>query len=439
MARSDLFCHIQALPLANTHSHLRSEADWTFQAGDPINDLIGHYLDDDLLSAGMVPSDLELIHQTDHAVERRWESLREYWHRVEHTGYGEPVRHVIRELLGADGLDLAALRAMANRCAGFHEAGQRTSLLRDMGRMLYVQIDPLGAPSPRWTCMVDDGDPVFFLYDLSWVMLASGQVDFGLLGAWSGREIRGLADLEGAYETIFEREAGCAIAVKTQHAYRRTLAWVERDEAEVVRALDHLMRSADHPDPEAQQVLGDWSLAQACRLCAVHDLPLKIHTGYAAGNGPMELDNFRPSHLCGLLDRYRETRFVLMHGGLPYTGEFLSIIKHFPHCFGDLCWAWSVDPLATSRLVMQAVQSVPSNKLFGFGDDTYTPIQALGYSLQARHRLADTMQTMVDERRLSERDAMRWVEGVMHQNQARVFDIDGTRQNIQQRLGETRL
>ena len=48
---------------------------------------------------------------------------------------------------------------------------------------------------------------------------------------------------------------------------------------------------------------------------------MKIHTGYKAGYGYMDLDPVRPSHLCQLVAQHPQTKFVLFHGGFPWVGE----------------------------------------------------------------------------------------------------------------------
>jgi uncharacterized protein len=49
-----------------------------------------------------------------------------------------------------------------------------------------------------------------------------------------------------------------------------------------------------------------------------------------------------PGNLCPLLARYPDARFVLMHIAYPYSDELVSIAKHYPNVWVDLCWAWSV-------------------------------------------------------------------------------------------------
>jgi uncharacterized protein len=50
-------------------------------------------------------------------------------------------------------------------------------------------------------------------------------------------------------------------------------------------------------------------------------------------------DTIKPGHLCGLLERYPDARFVLMHIAYPYDPELAAIAKHYCNVYVDLCWA----------------------------------------------------------------------------------------------------
>ena len=53
----------------------------------------------------------------------------------------------------------------------------------------------------------------------------------------TGLDVSCVDELRAVIGGVFERYAACAIAVKTQHAYFRTLAWTERSDDEASRAL----------------------------------------------------------------------------------------------------------------------------------------------------------------------------------------------------------
>src|SRR6185295_4480370 len=107
---------------------------------------------------------------------------------------------------------------------------------------------------------------------------------------------------------IFTKYGACAIAVKSQHAYVRTLLWRERTDGEVEPILQKLLDGKPLSTEETLG-LGDWCLARGVELAIQHNLPFKIHTGYYAGNNRMPVERIKPGHLCDLLTHYPDARF----------------------------------------------------------------------------------------------------------------------------------
>ena len=219
--------------------------------------------------------------------------------------------------------------------------------------------------------------------------------------------------------------AGCAIAMKAPHAYDRTLQWVERDDGDAERCLQAALKNPDDLDEAANLCLGDWCLDQGCLLAAEYNLPFKIHTGYLAGNY-----RIKAGHLCPLLIKHSDTRFVLMHIAYPYSDELIALAKHFHNVWADLCWAWSINPYAGAEFVRRFIHAAPLNKLFGFGGDTQWPTSALAYSLQARKWLTKALSAKVADGELTEAEAMEVATCLLRENQLACFDLAGTRQAI---------
>jgi hypothetical protein len=58
----------------------------------------------------------------------------------------------------------------------------------------------------------------------------------------TGIEVTSLKSYRRAMETVFKKYGKTAIAVKTQHAYNRTLAWKLRTDSEAEAVLQKLLR-----------------------------------------------------------------------------------------------------------------------------------------------------------------------------------------------------
>jgi predicted TIM-barrel fold metal-dependent hydrolase len=314
--------------------------------------------------------------------------------------------------------------------AALRQPGERLRLMRDVARLDHVQTDDFVR-----SCLPDASGPDFFFYDISWRNFCTGMPDLDAIAQETGTEVTDLASLKHTMQRIFEVNAPFAIAVKTQHAYDRTLQWRAREDGEAERALAHYLRDPQNISEADALCLGDWSLARGVELCIEHDLPLKIHTGYYAGHSRMPVSRIASGHLAPLLARYAEARFVLMHIAYPYSEELVALAKHYPNVYADLCWAWSIDPFSAAFFVRRFIHAAPANKLFAFGGDTSWPTAAVAYAHQARQWLTRALQAEVDEGLLTEAEAIRLASRLMTENQHACFRVAEKQQSNLRRAG----
>ena len=447
VTQTDLHLEISSLALVDTHEHLLPEDEWAGdnakqierikEAGesawgdarpDILQDLFMNYVPSDLKVAGATKEAMQrLFDPAAGDLEARFSGIRDAWEATQHTGYGEAVRLIAREVYDLDSITPEGLEAAQRRLEELRRPGERLRLLRDVAGLDHVQIDDF-----RWACEPDASGPDFFLYDLSWADFARGDIKVEEIQLETGIQVSRLDDLREALAAIFQRYAPCAIAVKAQHAYMRTLRWEERSDEEAGRALAAVLAGSE--EEATLLALGDWCWARGVELAVEYNLPFKLHTGHHAGTGQMPIDWVRAGNLCPLLARYPEARFVLMHTSYPYSDELVSIAKHYPNVWVDLCWAWSIDPYSSADFVRRFLHAVPSNKLFGFGGDIFWPTAAVAYSIQARRGLQRALEAEIAEGDLTEADAITIARRLMRDNQYACFDIAGTRAAIRAQL-----
>ncbi len=422
---------IQATRLSDTHEHLPREPEFLAGGPDVLRDLFDNYVTADLVVAGAsVEAVARLVDPSDPDLRARFAGVQAAWQRCQHTGYGEAVRLIARRVYDLEEITPEGLEAAQPRAAVLHRPGERLRLLRDLAGLDHVQVDDF-----RWDCPPDPSGPDFFLYDLSWADLCDGRVDAPAIEREVGIAVETLGDLRAALAAIFAKHGARAIAVKAQHAYRRTLLWRERADADAEPALRKHLAGAPLADDE-RLCLGDWCWARGVELAIEHNLPFKIHTGYYAGHSAMPVDRIRGGHLCALLARYPRARFVLMHIAYPYSDELVALAKHYPNVYVDLCWAWSIDPWSARDFVRRMIHAVPANKLFAFGGDAWQPAAAVAYAMQARQWLTRALQAEVDDRLLTERQAVALATRLMRTNQEECFDLAGTRAAIRATAGD---
>lgn len=422
---TDLEDFIQTTPMVDTHEHLRKEHEFVGNGPDILNSLFDWYTIADLVSAGASAEAIaRLTKQDDPDLRARFAGIRPAWEACQFTGYGEGVRWVARSIFGIDEITSESIERAADAARLMHKPGERLRILRDVANLDHVQVDDFTVSVAK-----DASGPDFFLYDISWAHWTNGRVRAADVLELSGIEPKDTATLRDAFEAVFARYAPLAIAVKTQHAYDRTLIWRARDTADVEPVLQKSLRGEALTEAESL-CLGDWCLGCAAELAARHNLPIKIHTGYYAGNNRMPMDRIHASHLTALLAAYPQTRFVLMHTAYPFGGEVIALAKHFANVYADMCWAWSIDPHSSEAFVRQYLHAVPSNKLFVFGGDVGWPYASAAYAWQARRGLTRALQAEIDAGFVTESQAIVLARRWMRDNAYACFDVARARAEI---------
>jgi predicted TIM-barrel fold metal-dependent hydrolase len=419
---TDLALHLEQIRVVDTHEHLWSAERWRTQpAFDVLRDLMPHYVQCDLISAGAPRQDVLDLERGDLDPADRWSRIEPWFEHIRHTGYGEAVLLHARHIYGMDAITPRGLHDAAGRLAELRRPGMRLAILRDMARFDHVQIDAF-----QLQVEPDPEEAGFFLYDLRWADLCRGRIDFALLAQMSGVTVVNLTTLAAAMRALVERSGPRAIALKAQHAYDRTLKWQARSDADAERALQSiLVTPPNNLDPQACLCLGDWCWARGVELAVEFSLPFKMHTGYLTSNGYMDLAPIDPALLTPLLRAYPDARFVLMHAGYPHGAGLVALAKHFRNVYVDLCWAWAIDPRQCSQLVRSFLHAAPANKLLGFGGDCFLPTVACAYGLQMRQWLTRTLEAAVRDGDLAEPHAMQLATRMLRDNALALFDVAG--------------
>lgn len=428
--------HIANVSVIDTHTHLAGDYAWEGpDAPDILSDLFGWYSSSDLSIAGASPDAVvRLQDSSDEDLEGRFAGVADAWHMAQFTGYGEAVRIAARDFYEIEELSEATVRTGQKRLQAWQRKGGCVALLRDRAKLDHVQpdlgIDVIDLPRTSAT---------FILRDLSFVKFASGLIDDPVIAEASGVTVRNLATLKQAMEALFARCAPRSIALKSQHAYVRTLAWQERTDAEAERGVQVVLGGgpeSNNPQSEARLCLGDWCLARGVELASAYQLPIKLHTGYLAETGQsgtyMPVDRLRAGHLAPLLMEYPNARFVLMHIAYPYSDELIALAKHFGNVSVDLCWAWAINPYASKDFFRRFLHAVPINKLFAFGDDAATPSMAYAYAVQMRRWLTRALEEEVADGSMTTRQAIDSATRLLRGNQLACFDVDGRQRAVRE-------
>ncbi len=415
---------VDTTPFVDTHEHLieeRHRLTGTSHAHVPCDDwalLLNHYLNSDLLVAGMPRDAHNKLFSKDVNPIQKWDILKPYWPAVKNTGYGQAVRLAIRGLYQVEELSDRTIKQVQIGYEKTRRPGFYRHILGDLANIESCQVNGLDGPCGK-TDM-----PGFLMQDLSIVGMFAGP-DITGLAAPTGIQPACLADWHGVIDWWFSKYGRTAVAVKSQNAYSRDIDYEQVSAGDVETVFKKRLKQ-DPLTSQERKALEDHLFWYAVGKATEYDLPVKLHTGYYAGQDHMPIERLlhNPGSASDLCRRSPKTRFVFMHICYPYYEALLAVAKHYSNAYIDMCWSWIINPVSAREFLEKALVTVPSNKILTFGGDYIAVEPVLGHAQIARQGITLALQALVGDRWLTQSDALALVGPLMRENAHQIFNLD---------------
>ncbi len=409
-------------PLIDTHEHLLEEKERLAAShprvqADDWSLLLNHYLNSDLLVAGMPKASYDKFFAKDTDPVEKWRYIEPSWPAVKNTGYGQAVRITMQQLYEVEDLSAATVKKVQAAYEQTRRAGFYRRILCDLGKIESCQVNYLGRP------FSESDMPTLLMQDISIVGMFAGP-DFKGFGKPSGIEVHSLDDWHHVIDWWFDKYARYAVAVKSQNAYNRDIDY-EQVLAEKVEPIFKKRLANESLTAQERKALEDHLFWYAVKKATEHKLPVKLHTGYYAGQNGMPLDRLlhNPGSATDLCRKAPDTRFIFMHICYPYYEELLAAAKNYTNAYVDMCWSWIINPVAAKDFLKKFLVTVPANKILTFGGD-YIPVEpVLGHAVIARRGIALALTELVEEGWLTLSDAMDLIDPIMHNNARQIFNL----------------
>ncbi|MYB53889.1 MAG: amidohydrolase family protein [Acidobacteriia bacterium] len=420
---AELLEAIDEIPLVNTHEHIIPEEERTSSRIDFFT-LAGHYAINDVISAGLSGDDLAVVRDPGAPADQRWRAFEPFWKSARFTGYGRALRIAIQDIYGVDQISGATLPEINRRIEAENRPGLYEEILIRRSNIAYSVLDDY------WNAAPVRPDPRFFVCARKFDRFVAPQSasDIRNLEELTDVSITGLAGLKRAIETSFQQslEIGM-VTVKSTLAYNREIHYAEVAERDAESSLQSLL-GANRTSPAGFRSrverpfrpLEDHMFHHLIGLAAAHGVPVQIHTGLHAGNGNF-VENSKPTHLTNLFFLFPQVKFDLFHMSYPYQGEAAAIAKVFPNVYVDLCWAHIISPSASRRALHEFLDTVPSNKIFGYGGDYRYPELSYAHAKMARRNISQVLAEKVSEGACSEEEARELGRKLLHDNPDALF------------------
>lgn len=420
--RKTIFAKVFSTTLIDTHEHLIEERD-RFKGihgrikSDDWSFLMNHYLNSDMLTSGMPRDEYDKFFSPNVSPVDKWNTLAPYWPAVRNTGYGMAVEISMQQLYDVPELGKDTVRQIAAGYEKVRRKGFYKEILCERSGIESCQVNALGEPF-RKSAM-----PTLLMQDISIVGMFAGP-NINTYAKPAGIDVKTLSDWYRVIDWWFETYGPYAVAVKSQNAYSRDIDY-DKVPMEIAEPLFKKRLSGDKLSSQERKQLEDHLFWYAVKAATKANLPVKLHTGYYAGQNSMPLSRLihNPGSATNLCKAAPATRFVFMHICYPYYEEILSVAKQYTNAYIDMCWSWIINPIAAKDFLKKYLVTAPANKIVTFGGD-YIPVEpVLGHAVVARRGIALALSELVEEGWLTLDRAIELIDPIMHANARSIFNL----------------
>ena len=417
---------ISKIEMIDCHEHLQRDSE--LPQGDDIH--IGRffalYANSDLVSSGMPVSDMDRVQKDSKLTPReRWDLLVPWYKKSFNTAYCESLRIAIRDLYNIEEFSADTVEKLTELMRNDIKPGF-TRRVFDRSNIDFAITNPHGPnliynPDYAFDCFLCDMVDDFTKFDIP------------ALAEQSGIDILCLDDYLRVIDFYFERDAETASAFKVDRAYDRILWWEDVPKGSVERNFNRLLAFNDRPDRYDIQRLEDFIIHYLCRKSGEYGIRMKFHTGIQEGYGN-DIRNSRAALMSNLFMKYPKTGFDIYHVSYPYQEELAVLAKNFPNVTVNFCWMWIINPSAARRALSDMLDTVPANKLHGFGGDYIFVEGTYGHSVIARREIVRVLCEKIEEGRFTEDYAVEVGRMILRDNAFENFSLNERRKAFKERI-----
>jgi hypothetical protein len=349
--------------------------------------------------------------------------LAPFWEKIQNTGYARALNLAVKGLYNIDGLNERTCRDLEVKMRSANKPGLYKWVLKEKAGVGLSILDNETV----------DVDRSFFVPVMRFddFILLKERGDIEALERKCEVKIHSLSDLTEALRLRFEKLSKSIVGVKIALAYRRPINFEKTTTYDAESVFNKIysqkvFRRIELPDGarvnipegvsfEEAKPLQDFIVHKVLQLSEIYQLPIQIHTGLQEGNENV-VTSSNPAHLINLFMEYKEVKFDVFHGGYPYTSELAILAKNFPNVYVDLCWLHIISPTVARRVLSEFIDTVPSNKILGFGGDYRFVEGVYGHALLARENMARVLTEKVEDDSFTQKEAFLIAQRLLRDN-----------------------
>jgi len=406
-------------PFIDTHEHLLDENERLdcispFIPCDDWSLLLNLYYKFDLVSSGLSKGKIDNLFSKQITPIEKWGIIKDYWPYLKNTASGLVFRNTIKVLYNIDEISDSQILRLQSNYEQIRKKGFYKYIIRDLANIKYCHVH-----SPILAFRKSELPDLLF-QDIALNGLI--QVTLNQFSIPENFKINTLSDWHSLIDWWFSEYGSIAMGVKIGNAYFRRLDF-EKVNAEKVDKIFIKKLSSQVITSEEEKQLQDHLFWYCVDKATEYNLPVKIHTGQWAMNNTMNMKWVRenPSDCASLCRQAPDSKFVFFHLSYPHYEEMLSLAKHYSNAYIDMCWSWSINPLAAKDFLKKYILTVPNNKIFTFGGDELIVENLIGHAMLARKGITQALSDLVADNWIAMDDALNLVDNLMFKNAEEIF------------------
>ena len=433
---------VEEIKLIDTHEHLQREKNRINSDVDVLSVFFLQYASSDLISSGLSYKEYQMLLDPTKSLEKRWQIFSPYWEDIKNTSYARALNIASEDLYGYE-INEKTYKQISKKMKERNKIGLYKWVLKDKSKIDLSLQDTLLKPKSYaiWNTpsvkKLIDVDRTFFLpvHRFEDFILLQDRYDIEGIAYRRNTTIHTFRDLVKNLELEFQEISNDIAAVKLWLGYRRSIKFEKTTFHEAEKIFNEIFSQETFRRTDADGVritvpegislqeakpLHDFMTHKVIQLAGEHSIPVQVHTGFHEGNENL-LSNTNPLNLTNLFTEYRNVKFDLFHGGYPFIGESSVLAKTFPNVYLDLAWLHLVSPHVAREALSEWIDTVPSNKILGFGGDYVFVEGSYGHSIIARENVSRVLIQKIENGELKFEQAKSLAKKILRENAINLF------------------
>ncbi len=174
---------------------------------------------------------------------------------------------------------------------------------------------------------------------------------------------------------------------------------------------------SEDADPVDVKTFQDYLFNQVCSLAAGMDLPIQIHTGMGQGH------RTNAAHLQQAIQRFPQTRFVLLHCSYPWVQDIVMLVDKYPNVYPDLSMLPLISSRASITMLHELIERATTDRIF-WGCDTWTAEESFGSLLAFCHVLSTALVEKVLDGYLTRQDSFLIMDDILFNSPQRFYKLE---------------